>query len=169
MQAEYMVNGHRIVKFMSEMAERHPQMEDFSRPSGDQLFRAEYLHQAGRNSTFTCDSCDSASYVTRPPRATDAPMIHYGGIASGNQVIKCGQTRDRLAQQLGGNICFEMEAAGLMDNFPCLVIRGISDYADSHKNKEWQKYAAAVAAAAYAKQFLLMTPARQVEITPKAT
>jgi nucleoside phosphorylase len=125
MQAEYMVNGHRIVKFMSEMAERHPQMEG-------------------------------------PPRATDAPMIHYGGIASGNQVIKYGQTRDRLAQQLGGNICFEMEA--------CLVIRGISDYADSHKNKGWQKYAAAAAAAAaYAKQFFFMTPARQVEITPKAT
>jgi hypothetical protein len=36
-------------------------------------------------------------------------MIHYGGIASGNQVIKYGQTRDRLAQQLGGNICFEKQ------------------------------------------------------------
>jgi hypothetical protein len=63
-------------------------------------------------------------------------------------------------------MCFEMEAAGLMDTFPCLVIRGISDYADSHKNKEWQEYAAA-AAAAYAKELLCMTPARQVEITPK--
>jgi nucleoside phosphorylase len=82
---------------------------------------------------------------------------------------KYGQTRDRLAQQLGGNICFEMEAAGLMDNFPCLVIRGISDYANSHKNKGWQKYAAAAAAAAYAKQFFWMIPARQAMITPKAT
>jgi nucleoside phosphorylase len=44
-------------------------------------------------------------------------------------------------------ICFEMEAAGLMDSFPCLVVRGICDYADSHKNKVWQPYAAATAAA----------------------
>ena len=39
-------------------------------------------------------------------------------------------------------LCFEMEAAGLMNHFPCLVIRGICDYSDSHKNKEWQGYAA---------------------------
>jgi hypothetical protein len=79
--------------------------------------------------------------------------------------MKHGSTRDRLAEE-HGIMCFEMEAAGLMDTFPCLVIRGISDYADSHKNKEWQEYAAA-AAAAYAKELLCMTPTRQVEITPK--
>ena len=46
-----------------------------------------------------------------------------------------------------------MEAAGL-DDFQCLVIRGICDYADSHKNKIWQPHAAA-AATAYAKDLLL--------------
>lgn len=50
-----------------------------------------------------------------------------------------------------------MEAAGLMDNFPCLVIRGICDYSDSHKNKRWQEYAAATAAA-YAKELLSVVP-----------
>jgi hypothetical protein len=40
-----------------------------------------------------------------------------------------------------------MEAAGLMTEFSCIVIRGISDYADSHKNDNWQHYAAATAAA----------------------
>lgn len=44
-----------------------------------------------------------------------------------------------------------------MDSFPCLVIRGICDYADSHKNKMWQPYAAATAAA-YAKELLLVIP-----------
>ena len=44
-------------------------------------------------------------------------------------------------------MCFEMEAAGLMNDFPCLVVRGICDYTDSHKNKKWQPYAAATAAA----------------------
>jgi hypothetical protein len=50
-----------------------------------------------------------------------------------------------------------MEAAGLMNQLPCLVIRGICDYADSHKSKRWQDYAA-LTAAAYAKILLLKTP-----------
>jgi Cdc6-like AAA superfamily ATPase len=58
-------------------------------------------------------------------------------------------------------MCVEMEAAGLMDTFPCLVIRGICDYADSHKNDRWQPYAAATAAA-YMKELLLIIPPREV-------
>ncbi|KAF3235111.1 hypothetical protein TWF192_001077 [Orbilia oligospora] len=46
-----------------------------------------------------------------------------------------------------------MEAAGLINVFPCLVIRGICDYADSHKNKIWQPHAVIVAAA-FAKELL---------------
>lgn len=61
--------------------------------------------------------------------------------------MKDGITRDKLNQELEGVLCFEMEAAGLMNTLPCLVIRGICDYCDSHKNAQWQKYAAAVAAA----------------------
>ena len=60
-----------------------------------------------------------------------------------------------------------MEAAGLMDHFPCLVIRGICDYSDSHKNKRWQPYAAAVAAA-YAKELLSLIPVSRVEEAPAA-
>jgi hypothetical protein len=86
-------------------------------------------------------------------------VIHYGLIASGNQVVKNSHLRDSLGQELGV-YCVEMEAAGLMNDFPCLVIRGISDYADSHKNKEWQGYAAAVAAA-YAKELLIVIPTIQ--------
>jgi nucleoside phosphorylase len=71
-----------------------------------------------------------------------------------------GATRDRLKEELDV-LCFEMEAAGLMDSFPCLVIRGICDYADSHKNKRWQLYAAATAAA-YAKELLCLIPGNQV-------
>ena len=81
-------------------------------------------------------------------------------------MIKHGGTRDKLGQELG-ILCFEMEAAGLMDNFPCLVIRGICDYADSHKNKQWQGYAAATAAA-YAKELLTVIHPNQVEETPSA-
>jgi len=80
--------------------------------------------------------------------------VHYGSIASSNQVIKNAAFRDKLNRDLGGQIlCVEMEAAGLMDNFPCIVTQGICDYADSHKNKSWQEHAAAVAAA-FAKELL---------------
>jgi nucleoside phosphorylase len=58
--------------------------------------------------------------------------------------MKHGITRDTTAKG-EGVACFEMEAAGLMDNFRCLAIRGTCDYADSHKHKIWQSYAAATA------------------------
>jgi nucleoside phosphorylase len=63
--------------------------------------------------------------------------------------------------EFGGVLCFEMEAAGLMNNFPCLVIRGVCDYADSHKNKTWQAYMAGTAAA-YAKEVLSVIPLAEV-------
>ncbi|KAJ5724800.1 hypothetical protein N7493_006528 [Penicillium malachiteum] len=78
--------------------------------------------------------------------------IHYGAIASGNQVIKHGVARDKLAEELDV-ICFEMEAAGLMGYLPCLPTRGICDYSHSHKTNEWQRYAA-LNAAAYTREFI---------------
>ena len=74
------------------------------------------------------------------------PAIHFGGLASGDQVIKSALHRDRIAEQ-EDVIGFEMEAAGLWDMVPTVVVKGVCDYADSHKNKEWQLYAAAAAAA----------------------
>ncbi|KIM94357.1 hypothetical protein OIDMADRAFT_64472, partial [Oidiodendron maius Zn] len=120
----------------------------------DILFESTYNHVEGP----TCDLCSKDKLVKRTLRRTGEVIVHYGTIASGNRVIKDGLTRDKLSSELGGVLCFEMEAAGLMNNFPCLVIRGICDYADSHKNKTWQRYAAA-AAAAYAKDLLLVIPA----------
>jgi nucleoside phosphorylase len=92
--------------------------------------------------------------ILRPERSEDEdnPEIHYGLVASANQLMKDALIRDRLAAK-EAVLCFDMEAAGLMNHFPCLVIRGICDYSDSHKNKEWQGYAA-MAAAAYAKDLL---------------
>jgi nucleoside phosphorylase len=124
----------------------------------DQLYRPTYDHQSGE----TCDECDNSQVIERlPARTSSAPKIHYGNIASGNEVMKDGATRDRIAKE-EGVICFEMEAAGLMDSFPCLVIRGICDYADSHKNKRWQPYAAATAAA-FAKELLEVVDEQEVE------
>ncbi|KAM0414628.1 hypothetical protein ACHAPT_013531 [Fusarium lateritium] len=85
-------------------------------------------------------------------RATLEPVIHYGPIASGNRVVKDAAFRDRLAHEYGV-LCFEMEAAGVINTVDCLVIRGICDYCDAQKNDVWQEYAAATAAA-YAKLLL---------------
>jgi nucleoside phosphorylase len=73
-------------------------------------------------------------------------VIHYGLIASGSKLMKDALLRDAPIEEKD-ILCFKMEAAGLMNHFPCLVIRGICDCSDSHKNKEWQGYAAMAAAA----------------------
>ncbi|KAK6500755.1 hypothetical protein TWF506_003518 [Arthrobotrys conoides] len=74
------------------------------------------------------------------------PAIHFGIFASGDTVMKSGEDRDRVATQ-HGVIAFEMEAAGVWECFPTIIIKGVCDYADSHKSKRWQGYAAATAAA----------------------
>jgi nucleoside phosphorylase len=79
--------------------------------------------------------------------------------------MKNALIREKLAAETGV-LCFEMEAAGLMNSFPCLVIRGICDYADSHKNKQWQGYAA-MAAAAYTKDLLQQIIPSKVEAERK--
>jgi nucleoside phosphorylase len=123
----------------------------------DTLYKPTYNHAGGP----TCDNCIDQGLVMRNSRPTADALLYFGTIASGNQVMKDGVTRDRLSAELGGILCFEMEAAGLMGNFPCLVIRGICDYADSHKNKRWQPYAAATAAGC-AKELLNTIPGEAV-------
>lgn len=110
-----------------------------------------------------CSFCDKRRVMKRKPRDM---VVHYGLIASGNRVIKDAGFRDDLNRSLGGHVlCVEMEAAGLMNDFPCVIIRGICDYADSHKNKAWQEHAAAVAAA-FAKELLSTVPPQEVQHMP---
>ncbi|KAL2813078.1 hypothetical protein BDW59DRAFT_176835 [Aspergillus cavernicola] len=122
-----------------------------SRPQHDLLFNPEYIHQS---SNTGCTTCDREELVHRNPRKGDEPRIHYG-------VLKDPKSHDSIAQELG-ILCFEMEAAGLVDQLQCLVIRGVCDYCDSHKSKEWQGYAA-LAAAAYTKTLLQVVPVHRDE------
>ncbi|KAH0556025.1 hypothetical protein GP486_006033 [Trichoglossum hirsutum] len=131
-----------------------------ARAGRDILFESTYEHVGGP----TCDRCSRDKLVERTAREGQEVVIHYGTIASGNQIMRDGVTRDRLSSELGGVLCFDMEAAGLMNDFPCVVIRGICDYADSHKNKKWQPYAAATAAAC-AKELLSVIPSADVAKT----
>ncbi|KAG9203889.1 hypothetical protein G6514_002050 [Epicoccum nigrum] len=158
-RAKHMRGKGKLPEYLSKLAS----LPDFGREAAglDILFEAEYSHEGGT----TCRACSQDRSVTREARRQEV-VVHYGTIASGNQVIKTAVERDRLSAELGGVLCFEMEAAGLMNSFPCLVIRGICDYADSHKNKQWQMYAAGTAAA-YAKEVLSIIPSDKVEAEQK--
>lgn len=124
----------------------------------DRLFEADYLHRHGAK---TCSKCDASHEEHRTERPYAKPRVHYGTIASGNQVIKDAVKRHEVADTYAV-ICCEMEAAGLMDHFRCLVIRAICDYGDSHKNKAWQPYAAAIAAS-WAKELLRNMSAAELQ------
>ncbi|KAL4878152.1 hypothetical protein BJY04DRAFT_221299 [Aspergillus karnatakaensis] len=142
---EYLVYFEKLPGFQSPGPER------------DVLFKAGYEHSLGE----TCsNNCDEGELIQRCIRGEN-PVVHYGTIASGNLVMRKGTERDHVSLELGGVLCFEMEAAGLMNSFGCIVIRGICDYADSHKNKDWQPYASATAAA-YTKELLAVIPPASV-------
>jgi nucleoside phosphorylase len=142
----------------------------------DVLFRASYLHKHYRQpspaecSCFESESpekvceealgkdcdelgCDSGQQIRcRDISEANQTSIYIGPVASADTVMKSGQHRDEIARRekvLG----FEMEGAGVWDNVPCVIIKGVCDYADSHKNKLWQAYAAATGASV-AKAFL---------------
>ncbi|EUC41984.1 hypothetical protein COCMIDRAFT_29341 [Bipolaris oryzae ATCC 44560] len=152
-------------KLSEHVAKLEGSIAEFQRSEAgpDVLFEAAYDHEADdRGKGQTCDGWDLSRQITRRTRdARKKVAVHYGTIASGNQVMRSAIERDRVSTELGGVLCFEMEATGLMNSFPCLAIRGICDYADSHKNKWWQPYAAATAAA-YAKEVLLTIPQAEV-------
>ncbi|GKT42725.1 uncharacterized protein ColSpa_02906 [Colletotrichum spaethianum] len=139
----------------------------------DKLFAATYQHRhraprpcsiCSAESDGFCEGaagascaelrCDENQLVPRgrletkqnqAPDDMQCPEVHIGRIASGDTVMKSGEHRDRVAAQ-HNVIAFEMEGAGAWDEVPCIVIKGVCDYADSHKNKKWQPYAAATAA-----------------------
>ena len=141
-------------------------MPGYQRPADDRLYRADYEHKGGNN----CEKCETDGLKERPPRKNSREVtVHYGTIASANSVMKNATERDQYANHPELNIlCFEMEAGGLMSNFPCLVIRGICDYSDSHKNDEWHKYAA-LTAAAYARELLhILKPTKVAGLLPWA-
>ncbi|KID85164.1 pfs domain-containing protein [Metarhizium guizhouense ARSEF 977] len=141
--------------------------------SEDKLFEATYHHRhrgSGTccSETSTCElaylasckdvGCDESHLLPRKlldvkrtmeeqnPKEAGIPTIHIGPIASGDTVMRCGEARDRIAR-IEEILAFEMEAAGVWGEIPSLVVKGVSDYADSHKQKRWQDYAAATAAA----------------------
>lgn len=167
LQAQYESEGHQLDAEVNKVLERKPRLQrKYRRPdsNSDRLYQSHIVHSSDSSSSCHPNCGDDINdVISRDPRSKedDDPMIHYGLIASANQLMKDAMIRDKLAMEKDV-LCFEMEAAGLMNHFPCLVIRGICDYADSHKTKDWQGYAAMVAAA-YSKNLLYRILPQQVE------
>ncbi|KAM0799185.1 nucleoside phosphorylase domain-containing protein [Usnea florida] len=128
--------GHRIAETVRTMAKNPRIRKRYQYPGQekDRWYESSYGHI---NASVNCDK---------------EPVVHYGIIASAHQLMNNAVIRDRMCQQ-HEVACFEMEAAGLSDAIPCVVIRGICDYSDSHKDNEWHEYAAATAAT-YARELL---------------
>ncbi|THX70298.1 WD40 repeat-like protein [Aureobasidium pullulans] len=135
----------------------------------DHVYEPSYTHLV---KGATCDEakCDPTKRISRGPsdetldsQVVEQPdiTIHQGTILSGETVMKNGAQRDAIARPLDA-ICYECEAAGAMSSVPCLVVRGISDYADSHKNDDWHGFGSAVAAA-YARQLFFHLPIEKVK------
>ncbi|KAL7903323.1 purine and uridine phosphorylase [Trichoderma sp. TUCIM 5745] len=172
------VSSHAECGVVQYDFEKTMQSQEFHETSSNQapglLHTAVTILQVPRPPGHTIkDQIHSAVYDDRWPSlrrfmqhkpygaSVDGPEIHYGLIASANNPMKDASVRDELVEKRD-ILCFETEAAGLMNHFPCLVIRGICDYSDSQDNEEWQGYAA-VMAAAYARRLLGTIPQSEVE------
>lgn len=98
-------------------------------------------------------------------RNDSQPRVFMGVIASANKLLKNPLKRDALRDKFNVK-AVEMEGSGVADaawthEKGYLVVRGICDYCDEHKNDEWQDYAAIVAAA-YTRSLLESMPSLRV-------
>ncbi|KAL3489552.1 hypothetical protein BJX62DRAFT_226477 [Aspergillus germanicus] len=107
---------------------RHPGV------GNNMLFMSDYAHSDPAK-TESCNGCNNTKVQVQSPRGSAEPHIHYGLIASRNQVMKSAAPRDKLDAKYG-IMCFKIEAASIRNAIPSLIIRGISNYCDSHKNKQ---------------------------------
>lgn len=139
--------------------DQHPMIsEEYARPesSTDILYESDFIHLDERKTCIEVGCVEQVSrQVNRIARSEDSEqsMVRHGTVASADVLVRDAILRDKLASE-DGVLCFEMESAGLMNTWlRWMVVRGICDYADTHKNKTWQNHAA-VAAAVYAKDIL---------------
>jgi hypothetical protein len=170
LEAQYESFGHQFEDIINSLLKKKPRLwKRFKRPdlSSDRLYKSEVIHLMDKKSCAAVCGDDLSNIVPRKKQAEyeDNPAIHYGLIASVNQLMKDALIKDKLAAEKDV-LYFEMEVARLLNHFPCLVIRGICDYSDSHKNEEWQGYAA-ITAAAYAKDLLSQITPSQIKAAEK--
>ncbi|OAA74311.1 Ankyrin repeat-containing domain protein [Akanthomyces lecanii RCEF 1005] len=149
LQEDEIMSKNRFWKTLKRIIEK----AGYARPKSDDILFDESFRHAEGDGCSECLKCDDNKIIIRDIKPAE-PVVHRGLILSGSGVVKNPEDRLRLRRGHTDAICFEMEAAGIVDEIPCLVVRGICDYADTHKQDGWHYYAAAVAAA-YGKALLL--------------
>lgn len=143
---------------------RIAKIPEFSRPSTADILFGDSFHHINKGANCgACEASEEKIVVSRTTRPNQQPIIHRGLILSGNGVVENPQDRDRLRRYTDA-ICFDTGAAGIMDEIPCLIVRGICAYADTHKQDGWNYYAAAVAAA-YCRTLLRKIDSQGAECT----
>ncbi|KAK4223169.1 ankyrin repeat-containing domain protein [Podospora fimiseda] len=128
LQSAYERKGHRLVESVEKALGNIKRRKKYRRPGPDtdRLYRSDFFHPLDLDAPCAVRDEDE-----------DDPVIHYGLVASGNQLMKDASVRDGLVD-CKGVLFFEMEAS------------------------EWQGYAAMMAAA-YAKDLLLQIAPNKVE------
>ena len=155
----YMDSRNHLGVTVQNMIDRSQILKErgfYNRPEEkfDLLYKSDYQHRQRDADCYQV--CGSSDLVKRPPvgQLEDIPAVHLGAIASADKSIRNAKLRDELAEDQGV-LCFESEAAGLLGTFPSLLIRGITDYADTHASNKWQGYAV-IAASVYAQELLFV-------------
>ncbi|KAK6512602.1 hypothetical protein TWF481_001485 [Arthrobotrys musiformis] len=165
LQKQHTKAGSQIPDFIAQAQRKHisnrGDPNTYRRPQADNLYKATYSHQDPNS--MTCDPCDPRMRVDRPLRGSNDPYVHHKIIASADILVKDPVTRIYIERDTRAK-CIEMESLGTSTAFGCLTIRGLCDYADSHKNKIWQDYAS-LAAAAYAKELLEFVSVQEAKAT----
>lgn len=161
-----LMNGHALQSLVEEAASNGSNRQiDYSRPKFDHLFKSDMLHDSQHCECLhqqpPGDMLDS-KLVSRGARAQrDLVKMHKGIIGSADQVLRNAQERDALAVE-ESILCVEMEAGAVLMHKKGVIIKGISDYADGHKNDTWHDYAA-LSAAVCARELLRRASAHSVE------
>lgn len=181
--------GENTARYLSQLlAKPEFQMSSYPGPDKDKLFRHKYVHKhydtkgcRCKHSHKSCEvaretscnqlGCDSKYLIQRSrlnSQVPTSPALHFGTMASSNAVIKYASHREYIYQEEKA-IGFDMESAGLWENLPTVIVKGVCDYADSHKNKLWQDYAAASAAACTRAVLDFWDRSPERSIAPQAT
>ncbi|EHK17687.1 uncharacterized protein TRIVIDRAFT_16112, partial [Trichoderma virens Gv29-8] len=130
----------------------------------DRLFEANCRHEHRLIPQWSCDEyrspvcdipgCNNTHDVKRQrleekrqleQQGCSNSSIFVGRFGSGDRVLKSGEDRDWNAKRYG-ILAYDMEGAGVWDELPCIIVKGVCDYADGHLGKLWQNFAAATAA-----------------------
>ncbi|KAL4964643.1 uncharacterized protein BDV14DRAFT_73975 [Aspergillus stella-maris] len=158
----------KMPQYISEIMQKDPVTFARPGPEEDILFEPNHDHATIKAKKSECSPCDSDRIQSRQPWEVQEPMVHYGLIDSSQHLMRQGVTQDKFAHE-HGILCFDTDATGLRNAPQHLVIRGICDYADSHRTELWHACAAA-AAAAYAKEILSFIPTvpRKIPLAAKS-